>query len=96
MKGVWTGCIPGSALCSLQVWICSLWLLQEDQRAWTQTVALHRDVPGVQEGETRSPQASEASHLTETLTEGLLPCVVVQGIHNVDVDCFNKYGKVWG
>lgn len=35
-----------------QIWICSIWLFQENRHPWTQTLALYWDIFGVQKGKT--------------------------------------------
>lgn len=37
---------------NFQIWICSIWLFQENRHPWAQTLALYWDVFRVQEGET--------------------------------------------
>lgn len=45
-----------------QIWLRSLWLLQENQRAWTQTMALSWDLSGVHKGEARLEKCLSSFH----------------------------------
>lgn len=81
-----------------QIWICSIWLLQEIRRPWAQTLALCWDVFRVQKGETHLHYEIYIADTDNSFEcfDTILSHLISQGIHNFDTECFQKYGKVWG
>lgn len=80
-----------------QVWICTVRILQETGHPWTQTLALYRDVSGVQKGERHLKKKKIRTVGANTLImSSRCSRFISQGIHNFDTECYEKYGKVWG
>lgn len=48
----WIWCQFSNPAFDSQIWICSIWLFQENRSPWAQTLAVYWDVFGIHKGET--------------------------------------------